>query len=381
ITVDPASVGGKISGSTTVCSGTNTTTLTLTGYRGSISWQSATLSGNFTTLSGQTAASYIASGLTSSMRYRAIVKSGACTSVLSDTATILVDSVSLAGTISGVTSICKDNSTSLSLSGYRGTIQWQASLNGTNFTNIASATAAVLNTGNLSTTTHYRAYVSNGVCSADTTSVTTVTVNPVSVAGTISGTTTICSGTSTQLALNGSVGTIQWQESANGSSFTNISNATLAIYTTASLTAARYYRAVVTSGVCSADTTPATLITITPVSVAGTLSGDSVVCKNGATQLSVSGSVGTLQWQRSTGGAYTDIAGETSASLSTGSLTQNTSYRVVVTNGVCSADTSAAKTVVVNEPSIAGTVSGAATICSGTSTTLQLTGNRGSVQW
>jgi hypothetical protein len=43
ITVDPASVGGTIAGSATVCTGTNSTTLTLSGNTGTVvRWESST---------------------------------------------------------------------------------------------------------------------------------------------------------------------------------------------------------------------------------------------------------------------------------------------------------------------------------------------------
>ena len=128
ISVDPASVGGRISGSTTVCATGNSTVLTLSGNVGTISWQSATMTGSFATISGQTAATLTASGLTASTRYRALVKSGTCTSVLSDTATILVDLASVGGTVSGSKTVCTDtNSTTLNLNSYRGNIRWQSS--------------------------------------------------------------------------------------------------------------------------------------------------------------------------------------------------------------------------------------------------------------
>ena len=89
---------------------------------------------------------------------------------------------------------------------------------------------------------------------------TTITVDPISVAGTASGTTTICSGSSTTVSLMGNVGTIQWQQSANGTSdWTDINGATAASLPTGSLTATTYYRAVVTNGVCG----PATSETVT----------------------------------------------------------------------------------------------------------------------
>ena len=74
----------------------------------------------------------------------------------------------------------------------------------------------------------------------------------------------MCPGSSTTISLSGNTGsTIQWQQSANGStgwaSVTGGSGATTAAYTTPTLTATTYYRAVITSGSCTANSATATI--------------------------------------------------------------------------------------------------------------------------
>ncbi|MEQ8580848.1 gliding motility-associated C-terminal domain-containing protein [Marinoscillum sp.] len=92
ITVSPASVGGSISGGATVCSGTNSTTLTLSGHTGSITkWQSST--DNFASDINDivnTTTSQTATNLTATTSYRAVVTSGSCSSANSSTATVTV---------------------------------------------------------------------------------------------------------------------------------------------------------------------------------------------------------------------------------------------------------------------------------------------------
>uniref|UniRef100_UPI002608ADC2 hypothetical protein n=1 Tax=uncultured Tenacibaculum sp. TaxID=174713 RepID=UPI002608ADC2 len=78
ITVDPTSVGGSIAGSTNVCTGTNSTTLTLSGQTGNIiRWESST--DNFATDTdiSNTTTTLTATNLTTTTQYRAIVQSGA----------------------------------------------------------------------------------------------------------------------------------------------------------------------------------------------------------------------------------------------------------------------------------------------------------------
>jgi hypothetical protein len=72
------------------------------------------------------------------------------------------------------------------------------------------------------------------------------------VAGTASATlATVCSGTGTTISLAGNTGTIQWQRFV-GNDWQNIPDATSTSVATGNLTAATRFRAVVTSGVCTA---------------------------------------------------------------------------------------------------------------------------------
>ncbi|RTL55892.1 MAG: hypothetical protein EKK37_18075, partial [Sphingobacteriales bacterium] len=93
ITVNPASVGGSISGSATVCATGNSGTLTLSGQTGSVvKWQSSTdnfVSNIVDITNTTTSLSY--TNLTQTTSYRAVVQSGVCTSVNSSTATITVN--------------------------------------------------------------------------------------------------------------------------------------------------------------------------------------------------------------------------------------------------------------------------------------------------
>ena len=95
----------------------------------------------------------------------------------------------------------------------------------------------------------------SGCEAASANSSTATTVSPTSVGGTIAGSATVCTGTnSTVLTLSGHTGTVtRWESSLDnfataGTSITN----TTTILTASNLSATTYYRAVVTSGVCTA---------------------------------------------------------------------------------------------------------------------------------
>ncbi|MES2374790.1 MAG: hypothetical protein V4557_19590, partial [Bacteroidota bacterium] len=118
-TVIPASVGGTISGGATVCTGTNSTTLTLSGQTGTITkWQSALasdFSGTVTDIANTTA-TLTATNLTATTYYRAVVTSGSCAPANSANGVVTVDPASVGGTISGGSTVCTGtNSTTLTL--------------------------------------------------------------------------------------------------------------------------------------------------------------------------------------------------------------------------------------------------------------------------
>ena len=93
-----------------------------------------------------------------------------------------------------------------------------------------------------------------------------ITVNPTSVAGTVSSDQTICSGSQpASITLSGNTGTIQWQSSTDNFIFSNISGETtntLSSATIGTLTATKYFRALVTNGVCALATSGTVTITV-----------------------------------------------------------------------------------------------------------------------
>lgn len=93
VQVLPESLGGSVSGGTTVCPGTNSTTLTLNGYRGTIvKWQSSPI-GNFSsavTDITNASANLQLTNIATATYYRAVVANGACVSANSEVAQITI---------------------------------------------------------------------------------------------------------------------------------------------------------------------------------------------------------------------------------------------------------------------------------------------------
>src|SRR3569623_1054249 len=281
VTVNPVSVGGTVAGSAAVCTGTNSTVLTLSGQTGTIvRWESSL--DNFATAGtpiANTTNTLTATNLSATTSYRAVVQSGVCSSANSASATVTVNPVSVGGTVAGSAAVCTGtNSTVLTLSGQTGTIvRWESSLDNfaTAGTPIANTTNTLTST-NLSATTYYRAVVQSGVCTSANSASATVTVNPVSVGGTVAGSSAVCTGTnSTVLTLSGQTGTIvRWESSMDNfaTAGTPIANTTTTL-TATNLSATTSYRAVVQSGACSSANSASATVTVYPISVGGTVAG------------------------------------------------------------------------------------------------------------
>lgn len=393
ITVDPGSVAGTIASNATVCSGTNSGTLTLSGNTGNVTeWLTSTVSpiGPWTSIANTTTSqTYL--NLTQTTYYTAVVVSGVCSSDTAGVVTITVDPVTVAGTLAVSDTVCSGlNGDTLVLSGFAGNILgWEYSNDGGVTWLPISNTNDSLIYANLTNTVMYHAIVQSGVCNPATSNNVTITVDPVSVAGTIASGATVCSGANSgTLTLSGNTGSVtEWLMSTVSPTgpWTSIANTTNT-ENYLNLTQTTYYTAVVMSGVCSADTAGVVTIAVDPVTVAGTLSLSDTVCSglNNDT-LVLSGFVGNiLSWEYSTDGGFTWIAiSNTNDSLIYNNLTMTTMYHVVVQSGVCASSTSNNITITVDPASVAGTIASSMTVCSGNNAgTLTLFGNTGNVtEW
>ena len=135
------------------------------------------------------------------------------------------------------------------------TYRWEQSTDQVNFTDIPSATGLTYTPGVLYTTTYFRRRAS---CNFEIayTNILTVTVSPQLVPGSISPTLfTIANNTSPglisgTLPTGGNCGSYsyQWQSSADGNTWANISGATGQNYTPGNLTVTTYFRRAVTCG-------------------------------------------------------------------------------------------------------------------------------------
>ena len=390
--VDQPTVGGIATGSATVCGGSNNGFVTVSGHTGSVqNWEFSVNNGTVWTpvspVSATTSYNYV--GLNQNTWFRAIVKNGKCNSQVSDTAVITIIPAAIGGVVNYLGgNVCSGSMTpfTLNLNGSSGGVKrWERSNNGSSWTAITNTTTSHTDS-NITQTRHYRAVLESvGSCPEVNSIPDTVFVDPVSNAGTASGSAVVCdTGNSGNVFITGYTGqVVVWRVQKDGAGFASVpSSAGEDTISYSGLTAGVYeYKAVVKSGSCDNDTSAIVTVTVNPDAVAGTLSGGASYCTPvNATLLSLTGYTGTTTWQRNTTGNWNTIAaisGQDTATFK--NITVPTMYRVIVTSGVCGNDTSNVQTIDVGQ-SVAGTLNQDDSVCiSGHNNLLQLSGYTGSV--
>ncbi len=360
VTVAPTTVGGAVvGGSTPICLGSSTGSMTLTGYTGSIQkWQRSSNGGSTWTDIVHTDPVYSTTPSSSgTWLYRGVVKSGECASDNSTPVSIEVNPNTVAGAVSGGTSpICIGSSTgTLTLSGHTGDIlNWQKSSDGgSTWTDISHTSATYSEIPSSSGTWSYRAVVQSGACSSLPSTSVDIDVDPTSVAGSISGgTSAICLGSSTgTMTLSGHTGDIlRWQRTTDGgSSWTDITHTAATYSETPGSEGIYQYRAVVQSGVCSVVYSSAsTAISVRDVLPApGSITGNTSVCEGSSETYSitpVSGATG-YSWTVPSGSSITSGAGTESITV----LFGGTSGDICVTaDSACGSSSPTCESITVN---------------------------------
>ena len=336
--------------------------------------------------------------------YRVIVYDGS-NNLTSNVATLTVDSKPVSKLITGASPVCEGGSKELTYGAASvGDIQWQSSTTGNldEFYDIEGA-ELIYTATDLQDTTWFRVMNSSSTCSPAYSPAVQVIVNPLPVAGYIDGGyINVCkSSNSTLLTLYDYAGTIEWQKAlevadspGTPSTFAKITSATSPEYIATNLTATTYFRAVLSSGVCTSVITNPVVIIVVPKPVSTLISVASpVICAGGSKTLTYgTGSVGEIQWQSSTTGLsdeFYDIEGAELIYTAT-DLQETTWFRVKNTSGEEEScgypdSYSPAVKVVVDPLAVAGNIDRQGDdirVCiSSNSTKLILYNYEGAIQW
>ncbi|MEN9699760.1 MAG: hypothetical protein RLZZ301_958 [Bacteroidota bacterium] len=196
--------------------------------------------------------------------YRVRATSASSTSGNSTSGTVTTAALPSSPTGTGA-AICNSGTASLTASvGANETVDWYSAATGGSALTSGSTS---FTTPSISTTTTYYAEArnTNSGCLSSSRTAVIATVNPLSVGGTATASASNnCTGASTTISLSGNTGSIQWQESSDNSSFSAITGSNSATLTLSNLQNSKYYRALVTNGVCAADISSVASIVVNP---------------------------------------------------------------------------------------------------------------------
>ncbi|MFV0506137.1 MAG: BspA family leucine-rich repeat surface protein [Bacteroidales bacterium] len=416
VKVDPETKSGTLSPSeSTICVG-KTVDLSLADHVGTIVWQRhngttwVDASGTSNTPNfAISVADLTNSGTTQkTYQFRASVTSGTCETKTSNEVTVKVDPATNPGEITPSESvICAGETVELNLAGSVGTIVWQRH-DGTNWvtatgdngsTKFTLSTDDLANTGETQVSYQFRASVTSGTCSTLASNIITVKVDPSTKAGTLSPSeSTICVGKTVELSLAGHVGTIVWQRSIDGTNWAEakgtVDNKNFTISTddltnTGATQKTYQFRASVTSGTCETKTSNVIRVNVDPATNPGTIeTSEFTICAGEIVSLSLTGSVGTIVWQRYDGTQWItatgsgDVKGFTISTddlTNTGTTQKTYKFRASVTSGTCETKTSNEAIVKVDPTTMGGTASATAKICNNRTTDITLSGYVGEI--
>lgn len=363
----PATVSGTIGSNQTICYNSKPNSITElvepTGGDGTFTrqWQQSSDGISWSNISGAIGNTFSpTNGLIETTKYR-LQYSNSCTSVTSNEITITVRSPHTAPSISSDKEILCYNENTATLTctteatgGLDETFEyrWQVSSDGSNFSDIASATGLTYTTPSQTSALWYRIVAtSEQGCGSIASPSVKVDVYPDWV---------ITNSTSDEFLCYMSEGVIsvsatgeaedylyQWQE-FDGSVWNNILSANAATYSIPGKISGIYqYRVLVapTNG-CASKYSDSFSITVYDDLTANTIAGIDTVCYNNKPAalsqiLAPTGGNGvfTYQWQMKTSGAWSNIEGATDTTYQPDALTTTTYYRLVASTS-CGSTTS-----------------------------------------
>jgi len=344
-------------------SGTSCATAILTatgGTGGTIYWQGTT-SGGTSMGTPSTSQTVTASGTYYFRSYNS------CTWGNEGSATVIINNVPDAVTVTGVSPICNGSSTTLTATGGTGgTIYWQGTTSGGTSTDTPSTAQVVSTTG----TYYYRAY--NDCGWGDQGSMMVVVNNLPSDPTATASPNVICSGTTTTLSSTVAGANVYWYTGTCGGTEIAIGNSIMMSPTTTTTYYARAFNA--TTGCWSASCGSVT-VNIMTAPEAVTVNSNGTYCVS--TMLTATGGTGgTIYWQGTTSDGMSTA---TPSSLQTVTVSGTYYFR---SYNACAWGDEGMVTVTINNVPGAVTVGGLSPICEGNSSLLTATGGtNGTIYW
>jgi PKD repeat protein len=378
ITVDPISVGGTTAGAQTICAGTNTGQITLSGQVGNvIRWESSSDGITWPTTINITSSTLTYNNLTTTTHYRAVVQSGSCAIAYSSVTIITVNqavTIASAGTpqiLCNVTSATLNGNSPGPNTGLWSVIPANPAVTFNDAT-LPNATASGLTPGQTYT---FRWTISGPPCPPSTSDVT-VRIDLPSNGGTTTGSTNVCAGSNgSTITLSGQVGNIlRWESSTDGFTTATTINSTQPSITYSNLTTTTQYRAVVQNGVCGSAFSSVATITVNQGVNAAAAGPDQVLCNQTSVLLAGnSPGVNTGTWSVFPNNPAITFDNAALPNATASGLVPGQTYRFIWTiSGSPSCPNSSDDVIITNLAAIAGNSisSTATTYCAGQTITI-----------
>ena len=298
LTIFLSAKGGVISGGGVFCGSSGAGALNLSGNVGSVLfWQYSINGGNSWITETNTSTVLNYTNITKNTLYEAVVQTNIACPVDTSAKASFVFSPSIAGTLSGGGTFCKNSGIgTLHLSGYTGKIiNWQFSINNGATWTLINDTTNQLNYSNITKNTLYEAVVQLGTCPSDSSNRVGFVFTP-SVAGTLSRSDTVCYGVNQDtILLSGNIGKVKgWLSSNNdGATWIVIADTTKALIYF-NLTKTILYKAIVKNDSCADDTTASVVIKVLPLPIVSA-GNDTIIFKGESVKLKGIGS-GSPLW-------------------------------------------------------------------------------------
>jgi hypothetical protein len=403
VTISTSDVPGTISGGQTVCTGENSTSLTLTGTKNNVvRWESSVAPFTSWTPITNLLGFYTATGLTETTHYRVLEQSGLCPTLYSAEGIVtVVPDPTIASQPAASTYECIGGTAQLSVTAANGTgaysYQWYSNVENSNTggTLIEGATASTYTppTGSAGTIYYYVIVgaAGNGCnnITSNVAAVTTVADQPSWTSLSNPTPTALCLGGTVAFSVSvtgGTGGTISWirSETSGGAGTTVTTGDAPAVGTW-------YYRPHYTptcSGCSLEDGTETMVTVVADPSISLQPAATTSECIGGIVQLSVTAGNGTpsltYQWYSNTSASVsgsTLLTGQTNSTYTPPTTGAGTTYYYVVVsaagNGCTSITSDFAAVTVVADPSISVQPAATTAECIGGTVQLSVTAGNG----
>ena len=371
---------GTISGNSDVCSGT-THTYSISAVSGAVSYTWGVPSGS-TITSGQGTTSITITAGTNSGNI-SVIASNSCGSSLIQSLGIIVSTAIPAqpGTITGNSSVCSATTHTYSISSVSTATNYTWSVPSGAVINSGQGTTSISVTfGTSSSTVNVTA---NNDCGNSSVRTLGINVNSSTPAqpGTISGNSTLCSGSTNTYSISAASGATSYTWSVPSGATINSGQGTTSISVTFGTNSGNI--SVIANNGCgssSSQTKSITVITTVPAQP-GSITGNSTLCSGSTNSYSIASVSGatTYTWTVPTGATINSGQGTTSVSVTFGTSSGNVS---VTAGNACGNSPARTKAVTVNSaPAQPGSITGTTTLCSGTTHTYSISSVSGATSY